>query len=101
MKVYFHPRVERFINNLDLYSQARIDKLVSRLSDLGPLLAMPFSKSLGSQLFELRVLSKPQIRLIYTFSNQSIYVLHCFVKKSQKISNKDLKIAFSRLKDID
>ena len=53
--------------------------------------------AVGSGAYEIRVRAGNQHRVIYVakFSG-SVYVLHCFVKKTQKTAQADLDIAKSR-----
>jgi phage-related protein len=54
---------------------------------------MPDSKSLGKGLFELRTLGKNQIRILYIFHDNKVYIIHGFIKKAWKISIKDISYA--------
>ena len=59
-------------------------------------------KSIGKGVREIRFKVNNQYRIVYLASlNNTIYVLHAFVKKTQKTSNKDLKIAEERYKQIN
>lgn len=62
----------------------------------------PLSKSLGDNLWELRVKSENNIlRIIYAFQpGREIYLLHGFIKKTQKTPAKELKIAKQRLRSL-
>jgi phage-related protein len=58
--------------------------------------------SIGSGVKEIRIRGADgAFRVIYiaTFPAK-VYVLHCFQKKSQKTSRKDLALAISRYKDL-
>jgi phage-related protein len=47
-------------------------------------------------LFELKIIGKKQVRIIYCFHNNKIYLLHGFVKKQNRISKKDIGLAIER-----
>ena len=68
----------------------------------GPNLGMPFTRSLGKGLFEIRVRGKEGIGRAFfcTIVGNEIIILHAFVKKSQKIPKKELGIAHQRLKEV-
>jgi phage-related protein len=70
--------------------------------EFGPNLGLPHTKAIKGGLFELRVKSKEGIARVFycTILRNKIYMLHIFIKKSQKIPKKELKIAFSRLKEV-
>lgn len=57
--------------------------------------------SIGKGVKELRIHSENEYRVIYLAQNtDGIYVLHAFVKKTQKTSQKDIDLAKKRLKEI-
>ena len=62
----------------------------------------PLSKYLEPGLWELRIKAGRNIlRIIYTFDKgRVIILLHVFIKKQQKISANDLKIARKRLREL-
>ena len=58
--------------------------------------------SVGSALAEIRIWDEAgTFRVIYIakFEN-AVYVLHCFQKKSQKTTKKDIDLAVKRYKDL-
>jgi phage-related protein len=59
-------------------------------------------KSIGSGVKEIRVTDEEgQFRVIYIAKlANAVYVLHCFKKKTQKTSLKDIELARSRYKDL-
>lgn len=63
----------------------------------------PLSKYLEKGLWELRVKSETDIlRILYTFSkNQTIILLHVFIKKQQRTPTIELEVARKRLKEIE
>ncbi len=92
--------MEKFINNLDRITSARVRKTINSLERVGYLLGMPDSKSLGKGLFELRTLGKNQVRILYVFHNGKAVIIHCFVKKRWNISSKDINFARRVQKEI-
>ena len=64
---------------------------------------MPYSKKITPNLYELRVLGKNNLRILYTIDSdeREIILLHAFAKKSQKLNVKDISLAESRRKRID
>ena len=59
---------------------------------------MPHTKKVTSDLYELRIRGRQEIRIFYSFVKQDIYLLHVFIKKQQKIPRKEIEIAQTRLK---
>lgn len=92
--------VQKFIEEQDLKTFAKIISSIDLLSKHGPLLKPPDIKKLQKNLYELRISGKIAIRIFYTFYNGEYYLLNAFKKKSQKTPLKELKIALDRIKEI-
>ena len=61
----------------------------------------PQTKSLGDGLFEIRAKGEGIGRGMFCYmTGRRIYILHVFVKKSDKIPQKELDIARNRLKEL-
>jgi phage-related protein len=57
--------------------------------------------SIGKGVEEIRINEGGQFRVIYLARREEgVYVLHCFHKKTQKTSKKDIELAKSRLKEV-
>jgi len=99
---YFNSDVTDKILSLPDGLQARYFKLTDMMLIHGSNLGLPHTKSLSDGLFELRLKNKEGIgRVFYcTKINKTIIMLHCFVKKSQKIPKKEIDIARKRLKEV-
>ena len=55
--------------------------------------------NVGKGVYELRVRQGVQYRVFYvTKFEEGIYILHAFVKKTQKATQKDIEIATKRYK---
>ena len=64
-------------------------------------LKMPHSRVIGAGLFELRVGDKNIARTLYAYAvGHEIYLLHAFVKKTQKTPAGAIEIARKRLKEM-
>jgi len=60
----------------------------------------PLSKPIGEDLFEMRHVGKLNTRVLYFFAKgQRIIAIHGVRSKSQRISERDIKIALERKKD--
>ena len=72
------------------------------IEEYGPMLGEPYTKSLGEGLFEIRAKGKEGVGRSFfcTLVGQEVVVLHSFIKKSQKIPKKEMKIARKRLKEV-
>lgn len=91
--IYWNQKVDDFINSLDNLVSSRVRNSFRLLEEYGHLLDMPDSKSLGKGLFELRTQGKVKVRILYIFHKNKVYIVHCFVKKAWRISNRDFDYA--------
>jgi len=91
---------KKFINKLDGDSKARMTRDIDFLKENGLRLKMPFAKKIGNKLWELRTSGKQKVRIIYSIEGNQIYLIHWFIKKTQKIPIKELKTAIKRLTEI-
>lgn len=89
--------VEKFIKSLSASTIAKIIHGIDLLEKHGPYVGLPHSKRINKDLYELRIRGKEEVRIIYAFLNNKIYLLHGFKKKKQKISLKDIETAKDRL----
>ena len=82
----FYDGVENAIVAMPPKIQARTLKLLELMEEHGANLGSPHTTSMGSGLFEVRAQAKEGIgRALFCYmKGQHIYILHAFVKKSQK-----------------
>lgn len=68
----------------------------------GSNLGQPHTKAFGDGLFELRVKSAEGIGRVFYCAviGKKIFMLHSFIKKTQKIPHKEMEIAIARMKEI-
>ena len=99
---YYSTKVEESVLDLPDGLLARYLRLTDLMLEFGPNLGMPHTKAIKDGLFELRIKSKEGIARVFycTVINKRIFMLHIFIKKSQKIPKKELKLAMSRLKEV-
>lgn len=98
MKIqFFDDDLERFLQNLEKSTIAKVLHTIDLLERFGNDLGMPHSKKIGDRIFELRVRGKQEIRILFTYHKQSAVLLHGFVKKSQQIPQKELRLAQQKL----
>jgi phage-related protein len=87
-----------YLLSFDDNTVAKIVGDLELLDELGLALGPPKSKKIFKNIYELKTIGNISIRTLYTFRSNSIFILHVFVKKSQKIPKKELKTAINRLK---
>jgi len=86
---------QEFMDSLDIKMRARILRLQLLLEDNGNTLTEPYSKHLEEGIFELRAQQGNNIaRILYFFVvGKKIIITNGFIKKTQKTSKKELKLA--------
>ncbi len=94
----FSP-VKRFINSLDIKTQARVSKTFDLLEEYGFELPQKYFKKIQkTPLWELRVIGGQSIRFFYVSKKGNVFfILHGFIKKSQKTPRKEIQVASKRL----
>jgi len=98
---FFNQSVENFIVGLDKSTIAKTLRTLDLLEKFGNKLAMPHSKKIDGNLFELRIRGKKEVRIIYTFYKNAIILLHGFIKKTQKTPRQHIVLAKNRLNSFD
>ena len=101
MKVSYFEKVKKFVGSLSNESEAELVSLIDVLERSNRPLVMPYSRSLGNKLFELRTAGEIQVRIFYCFHKNTAYLLHGIIKKSQKIPKKDFDYARKMQKFIE
>lgn len=99
---YYNARLQDEVLRLPPGLLARYLRLTDLMIEFGPNLGLPHTKAINDGLFELRLKSKEGISRVFycTLKERKICMLHTFIKKSQKIPGRELKIAFSRMKEV-
>ena len=95
---FLNSRAEDFTNSLEKSLRNRVRKNLKLLEMFGHELKMPFSKSLGNGLFELRIVGMTHVRVMYTFKYDQIWILHALIKKTNKIPQKEIEYARNQIK---
>jgi phage-related protein len=99
---YFSEAVEEEILALPDTLAARYIVLTGRMIALGSNLGEPHTKALGAGLFELRLKGAEGIARVFycTQVDRKIYMLHSFIKKTQKTPMAELETAQTRMKEL-
>ena len=90
-----------FLDSLDNKMAAKLVGLLEILEEYGPALRMPYSRSLGAGIFELRcVLGSNITRVLYFFcTGKKIILTNGFIKKTQKTPSHEISLAKERRAD--
>lgn len=92
--------VKEFIDALEPPQKAKVRRILVLAENYGLESIRPYIKKLsGSPLWEIRVLGKDNIRILYVgISGNNIVALHGFFKKSQKTPTNEIETALGRLR---
>lgn len=92
---------KNFINSLSFVQRAKVSRIINYIEEYGLIIAIPHVKKLTSTpLWEIRILGQNNIRILYaTFKNNTIIILHGFIKKSQKTPPREINKALKRLRE--
>jgi phage-related protein len=92
--------VREWLLDLDDNDRRTIGKDIQRLEFEWPV-GLPHCRALGHGLWEVRSsLSDARIgRVIFTVDGGELYLLHGFIKKSQKTPRQEIELARKRLKE--
>lgn len=92
---------EEFLDSLQKQDKVKIFRILQYIEIYGLISALPHAKKItGTSLWEIRVLGKTGIRIMYaTLYENSILLVHGFLKKKQKAPAKEVRIAINRMQD--
>lgn len=90
--------VKTFLDSLTEKQQTKILRIVEYIKQYSLQSILPHVKKLsGTPLWEIRILGKDNIRIIYAILYKDIVlILHGFVKKSQKTPVKEIEVSLNR-----
>ena len=90
--------IQNYLTKLNNRQHVKIVRQLQYLQEFGPTRTIPNNKKLtGTPLWELRVLGKDNLRILYSQTNKNtITILHIFIKKKQKTPQKEINLALSR-----
>ncbi len=99
---YYSEKVRQAIDGWPLGIRAFYTRVTERMKIWGPNLGMPFTRSMGGDLFEIRAIGKEGIGRAFfcTITKRRIVILHEFIKKSEKTPKKELEIARKRVLEV-
>jgi phage-related protein len=72
------------------------------VEEFGPQIGMPYTRKIGSGLFEIRAKGKEGIaRVLYCgLAGRELVMLNAFIKKTQKTPRKEIVLARKRMKEV-
>ncbi|MBI4084799.1 MAG: type II toxin-antitoxin system RelE/ParE family toxin [Candidatus Levybacteria bacterium] len=93
--------VSDFLDSLTKQQQTKVLRILTYIEEYGLQAVITHVKKLaGTQLWEIRILGKDNIRVFYVLAQENIVlVLHGFIKKKQRTPLKEIDLALKRYKD--
>ncbi len=101
MNIRVEYDVEKFISKLQKPTKSKVSRYLELLEDYGFNLKMPYSKKISANLYELRIRGKQEVRIFYTINNGAVFLLHGFIKKTNKTPVREIRTALNRLNNLD
>lgn len=94
--------VKEFLN-IHIRAKVKAIRILSHLEEYGLLSIIPYVKKLtGTPLWEIRILGKDNVRILYVSRKEKrILLLHAFEKKKDKTPKKEIDTALNRLAEIE
>lgn len=94
-----HQYISEFLDKLNHQQQSKVIRIISTIEKYGLDSVNPhLRKVLNTPLWEIRILGKDNIRILYiSLVKSEIVLLHGFIKKTQKTPSKEIQIALNRL----
>ena len=94
-------QVSRFIDSCTKKQQIKILRILKHLEEYGTQTAIPRIRKLtGTPFWEIRILGRDNIRIIYVAEiEKTIVLLHGFFKKTRKTPKKEIGVCYQRYQD--
>lgn len=99
---FYNKKVKTQVLALTAGILANFLHIAELIEEFGPTIGMPFTRSIGSGLFEIRIKGKEGIaRALYCcLAGKELVILNAFVKKTQKTPKKEIALARKRMKEV-
>lgn len=99
---YYSERVRLTVDDWPVGIRAFYAKTIDQIKIHGPNLGMPLTRSTGEGLFEIRAIGKEGIGRAFfcTVKGRKVFILHAFIKKTDKTPQRDLATARKRLREV-
>ncbi len=101
MKTFFiNPSLRDYIYSFEKPTFSKFIRLSDLLEKYDKKLGMPYSKQIQSNLYELRIRGKQEVRIFYCFHQDKIVFVHAIIKKSEKTPIQDIRTAIARINQL-
>lgn len=100
MQVLLLKEVDDIIQTLQKPTQAKWLRQLTLLTHYGKDLGMPHVRQVRGRMRELRVRGSQEIRAFFLITEDQTVIVHAFVKKTQKIPQREIDTAQKRLSSL-
>jgi len=84
--------VDEFLDDLQPKVRAKVEKWIEKLEEEGPSLPRPFADIVKGKIRELRIIFGSNCyRLLYFFFGKKIVLTHGFLKKTNKVPEREVE----------
>jgi len=90
MQIILLDFVETFLESLKTKEIAKVIRTIELLEEFGHDLGMPHSRHLSDGLLELRIRGTREIRIFYCFHKNKAFLLHAYIKKTQRTLEREI-----------
>lgn len=99
---FYNQSVKEDSHALPKSIKPKFEAIMDKMIEHGPNLGLPFTKSMGKGLFEIRAKAQEGIArgMFCTISGNAIVILHIFLKKTQETPKKELDLVIKRMKEV-
>ena len=93
--------VKDFLDSITKVQKAKVFRVFESYEKYGLSSIIPHTRKLtGTPFWEIRILGKDNIRIIYVLPHKEcILALHGFIKKTQKTPGKELTVVYKRYRE--
>lgn len=97
----YHPDAVRELAELPATLRGKMARLLALLEQRGNSLRFPQTRPVEDGLFELRASGVDIARAFFVFQQgKRIFILRCFVKKTEKTPRNEILLALQRLEEL-
>lgn len=97
MQVVYHDEVKSFVKKLQKPTRSKVLRGIELIEQYGQNLGMPHAKKITKLLYELRIRGREEVRIFYAVEGNSAFLIHGFVKKTQKTPQREIETAEKRV----
>ncbi|CNH69867.1 type II toxin-antitoxin system RelE/ParE family toxin [Yersinia pekkanenii] len=100
-ELLYHPEAVQEVEGLPDILRGKMARLLDQLECRGNGLRFPLTRPIKDGLFELRASGADIARTLFVYQQgKRVFILRCFVKKSERTPPTEIMLALQRLEDL-